>query len=201
MIPMSTDDWEFYHISGQGYNLRFKGQSHPTAFINKSGTTFFEDMNSGRVTYIEPKAKIEFIHYTPGNKPFAATELLHYLLIRYFSLGQQIQWNYSQLFSAPLSKLVEEVKMLWYIDLIREYYFTHAVEHGCNFSAMRFTSTELWFLAEGGMCKCGMTRKRCQGQRWPHKFKPDFTYGISEFNAHLLMSETKIHPGGYKVEV
>lgn len=201
MIPMSTDDWDFYHISGQGYNLRFRGQSHPTAFINKSGTTFFEDMSSGRVTYVDPKGKVRFVHYSPGSKLFLATEVLHDLLTRYFILGQQIQWNYSQLYDEPLAKLVEEVKMLWYIDLIRQYYFSHAVKYGCDFSAMRFTSTELWFLAEGGMCKCGMTRKWCQEQRNPHKFEPDFTFGISEFNAQLLMSETKVFPGGYQIEV
>lgn len=196
---MTTDNWEFWHIQGQGYHLRFKDQEHPTAFISMGGYTYFEDMNSGRVKFVDPKEEVRYqVPHIPGK--LFVTEPLHPLLTNFFSLHQQIYWNYHHFRDAPIPKLVQESRLLRYLDVIRSHYYGYAIKYGVTFPAMHWTKQKLWFLSEGGMCKCGVTRLKCQNQRYPHPFECDFSYGVSEDIAQMLEDDDKI-PKEYPIEI
>jgi len=197
VIQIDTKKWEFYSVPGNGWMLRYKDQEHPTALIGSSGYTFFADEDFR--TLVDPHEEVTYlVPHIPGT--FRVTQPLYELLTSFFLLHQQVLWNYSQFRDMDIPTIVRESKILRYLDLIRSYYYGYEIKYGNRLPAMRWTSQKLWFLTEGGMCKCGLTRMKCQGARFPHQFECDYSYGVTEEIAHMLECDEKV-PKKYDVEI
>lgn len=204
MIPMPIDQWEFWLVPGNGYHMRWKNQEHPTAMMNTSFTTAFYGLDYAIYQDKDGLVKFEQPHLsTPTVKQYRTIKLYD-LLANYFCLYYQISWNYEQFRNASVDALRREVQMLRYIDVIRSYRYEYEIHYGLSFPAFHWTTQQLWFLAEGGMCICGKTRKYHNGEVRslidPHEFVCDFTFGVSEETAQDLTDNFKI-PKSYNVEL
>ena len=207
-MKLNTENWEFWHVAGNGYHMREKDSTHPTAMLNVAYTTVFYDITAPYTSFVDPEGKIKFeIPHLDTDNPLIKYKTMkaYDLFTDFWSLYAKIVQYWNSFRDEPLQTIVKEVQMLRYIDVIREYAYSYALKYGNTFPAMWWTSEELWFLAEGGMCKCGSTRDHHKtGKEYDpfrfHPFECDFSYGVSEETAQLLANEIKV-PKHYNVEV